>query len=110
MVAMAYVAIMDDPSNPIRKVKRIIRALSASSAKTVTVTIRKDGKDFTFKTEAGQFRSDCVSYYSDWNIVAADRREFERVFGRGAHYRPEDILRIEYARSVLYESEVSENE
>jgi len=45
-----------------------------------------------------------------WSIVAADRREFERVFGRGAHYAPEDILRIEYARSVLYESEVLENE
>ena len=110
MVMAEYMAIMDNPSNPVHRVKRIMYAVSASSAKTVTVTIRKDGRDFTFKAEADQFRCDCVSYYSDWSIVAADRREFERVFGRGAHYAPEDILRIEYARSVLYQAEVSENE
>ena len=107
MVAAAYKEIMDNPSYPVHRVKRIIRAVSASSAKTVTVTIRKDGKDFTFKTEAHPFRSDCTSSYNDWNIVAADRREFERIFGRSAHYGPEHILRIEYARSVLYEETVA---
>jgi hypothetical protein len=80
-------------------------AMNASSAKTVNVTICKNDIDFTFKAEADQFRRDCESHYSDWNIVAADRREFERRFGRNAHYGPEDILRIEYARSVLYQAE-----
>ena len=103
MVAAEYKLIVENPSNPVHRVKRIMRAVSGSSAKTVTVTIRKDGIDFAFKAEAFQFRSDCTSYYSDWNIAAADRREFERLFGRGSHYGPEDILRIEYARSVLYE-------
>ena len=28
----------------------------------------------------------------------------------GAHYGPEDILRLEYDRSVLYEEEVTDNE
>jgi hypothetical protein len=56
---------------------------------------------------AEELRSDCTCYYSDWNIVAADRKEFERLFGRGAHYGPKDILRIEYARSVLYENETA---
>jgi len=105
MVAAAYEAIIANPANPIHHVKRIMRTVSASSAKTVTVTIRKDGTDFTFKAEASQFRSDCTSYYSDWNIAAADRKEFERVFGGRANYKPEDILRIEYARSILYERE-----
>jgi len=105
MVATEYRAIVDNPSNPIHLVKRIMRAVSASSAKTVTVTIRKDGTEFTFKTDPKELRSDCTSHYSDWNIVAADRKEFERVFGRSARYGPEDILRIEYARSVLYEME-----
>ena len=103
MVAAAYQEIIDNPSYPVHRVKRIIRAVSATSAKTVTVTIRKDGRDFTFKTEAAQFCSDCTGHYSDYNIVAADRREFERIFGCSAHYGPEHILRIEYARSVLYE-------
>ena len=107
MVAAAYTEIIENPSYPVHRVKRIIRAVSASSAKMVTVTIRKAGKEFTFKAEAHQFRSDCTSHYSDWNIVAADRREFERIFGRSAHYGPEDILRIEYARSVLYEGTVT---
>lgn len=105
MVVAAYSAIIDNPANPVHLVKRIIRATSASSAKTVTVTIRKDGVEFTFKTDAGEFRSDCTGHYREWNIMAADRREFERLFGRSAHYGPEDILRIEYARSVLYENE-----
>lgn len=105
MVAAAYKEIIDNPSNPIHFVKRIMRAMSDSPAKTITVTIRKGGVDFTFKTEAREFRSDCVSHYSDWNIVAADRREFERLFGRSSHYGPADIVRIEYARSVLYEKE-----
>lgn len=103
-VAKAYKAIIENPSNPIHRVKRIMRAVSASSAKTVTVTVRKDGVDFTFKAEAGQFRCDCESYYNNWFSAAADRAEFERLFGRGARFGPEDILRITYARSVLFEN------
>jgi hypothetical protein len=105
IVAAEYAAILENPLNPVHRVKRIMRAVGASSAKTVNVTICKDDIDFTFKAEAAQFRRDCVSHYSDWDIVSADRREFERRFGRGAHYEPEDILRIEYARSVLYQAE-----
>ena len=103
MVAAAYAAIIENPANPVHRVKRIMRAVSASSAKTVTVTVRKDGAEFTFKAEAGQYRSDCTNTYNDWHIAAADRKEFERIFGRGIKYGPEDIIRIEYARSVLYE-------
>ena len=105
MVAAAYKELVENPSNPIHYVKRIMCAVSESSAKTVTVTICKDGKDFTFKTDPRELRSDCTSHYSSWNIVAADRREFENLFGRSSHYEPEDIIRIEYARSVLYEKE-----
>ena len=105
MVAVEYAAILENPLNPVHRVKRIMQAVGALSAKTVTVTICKDDVDFTFKAEAREFRLDCTSYYSDWNIVAADRREFERLFGNHAHYGPEDILRIEYARKVIYQAE-----
>ena len=106
MVAAEYKELVENPLNPIHHVKRIMRAILATSAKTVTVTIHKDGKEFTFKTDPRELRSDCTSHYSDWNIVAADRHEFEKLFGRSAHYKPEDIVRIEYARSILYEKEV----
>jgi len=109
MVMAAYKEIIDNPSNPVHYVKRIMRVMSVSSAKTITVTIRKADTEFTFKTEAREFRSDCTSSYSNWNIVAADRKEFERLFGHD-HYRPEDIVRIEYARSVLYEKDIIKEE
>ena len=102
-VAAEYKALTDNPANPVHRVKRIMAAVGASSAKTVTVTICKDGVPFTFKAEAGQFRSDCTSSYNEWNIKAPDRKEFERLFGRSGRYTPEDIVRIEYARTVLYQ-------
>jgi hypothetical protein len=104
MVEAEYAAILASPLNPVHRVKRIMAAVGAS-AKTVTVTICVNDIDFTFKAEAAQFRSDCTSHYSDWNIVAADRKEYERRFGRSARYGPEDILRIEYARSVIYQAQ-----
>jgi hypothetical protein len=104
-VAAEYRALVDNPANPVHRVKRIIAAVSGSSAKTITVTIHKDNIDFTFKAEAAEFRSDCTSTYHEWNIKAADRREFERLFGRCAQYGPDDIVRIEYARSVIYEND-----
>ena len=105
MVAAGYAALLGNPLNPVHRLKRIMAALNASPAKTVNVTICKDDVEFSFKAEAAQYRRDCGSLYSDWNIVAADRREFERRFGRNGQYGPEDILRIEYARSVLYQAE-----
>jgi len=105
MIAAEYKALMENPLHPVHRVKRIMAAVGASSAKTVTVTVCINDEEFTFKTDAGEFRRDCTFHYSEWHIVAADRREFERRFGRSAHYGPEDILRIEYARKVIYEAQ-----
>lgn len=105
MIAEEYEAIIKNPTNPVHFVKRIMGAMAVSSAKTVTVTIHKNDIDFTFKTEADSLRLDCKNTYSDYRIVAADRREFQNLFGRSAEYGPEDIVRIEYSRSVLYKKE-----
>ena len=69
-----------------------------------TLTVRKDGKELTFKTETGDLRRDCTGGYSHWHMIAADRRRFFECFGRNAEYRPEEILRITYGRSILYEA------
>ena len=104
----AYRAIIDDPQHQAHCVKRIIEATSGTGAKTFRVTIRRDGKEFTFKTEADQFRHDSDFNYSSRNIAAADRWEFEQLFkhqfGRNDYY-PEEITRIEYGRTVLYEAD-----
>lgn len=103
LVQAEYDALMADPSAPVHCVKRIMTAMRSTDAKTVNVTVCKDGKELTFKTEAHPLRGDCTSYYSSWSIVAADRRRFEQAFGRHADYTPAEILRITYNRAVLYE-------
>ena len=102
-VLAEYQAIVTDEGNPVHCVKRIMAAMKTTSAKTVNVTICKDGTEFTFKTEADSFRRDCYSYYSTWEMTATDRREFERIYGRSARYYPQEILKITYARKVLYQ-------
>lgn len=104
MAAAEYAAILGNPQHQTHTVKRIMAAVKASAAKMVTVTIHKDDIDFTFKAEAHQFRQDCTAWYGAWYIAAADRREFERIFGRNADYRPEHITRITYARKTLYQT------
>lgn len=90
--------------NPVHIVRQIMAVVNSSGAKTVNVTVRKDGKELTFKTETGDLRRDCTGGYSHWHMIAADRRRFFECFGRNAEYRPEEILRITYGRSVLYEA------
>lgn len=102
-VAAEFRALLADTTAPVHYVRRIMAAMNACSAKMVNVTIRKDGREFTFKTEAAEFRRDCQSSYNDWNIMAADRRAFHELFGRRAEYFPAEIVRITYARSVVYE-------
>lgn len=105
-LASAYQEILDHPDWPVHRVKRIMAAMNGTSAKTVNVTIRKDGVEFSFKSEATQFRRDCTSSYNSWDIAAQDRRKFEQLFGRHADFYPHEIVRITYARSVLYEADV----
>jgi hypothetical protein len=105
-VAKELIALGGNPRCQAHRVRGIMEAMRGTDAKTVRVTIRKDGQELTFKTEADQFRRDCGSYYSTWRIEAAGRREFERLFGRG-DYGPEHVLRIEYGRAVLYEAGVA---
>ena len=89
---LLYRAILADTKNPVHLIKKISAAMAATSAKTVNVTISKNGTEFTFKTEAFSLRGDCGSHYNSWSIVAADRRKFEQLFGRSADYTPEEIM------------------
>ena len=97
-------AIAENPQNPVHIVRQIMAVMNTSGAKTVNVTVRKDGKELTFKTETGDLRRDCTGGYSHWHMIAADRRRFFECFGRNAEYKPEEILRITYGRSILYEA------
>lgn len=106
---MEYQAILADTTNPVHIIKKIMSSMrQAENAKTVNVTILKDGVEFSFKTEAFSLRCDCIHDYSTWQMIAADRRKFEELFGRYASYYPQEIVRITYARKILYDSEKQE--
>ena len=98
-----YQALMQDTENPIHRMKAITEAIKASGAKTVTVTVQKDGAELTFKTGANSLTGH-RNYYSTYDIPAQDRREFERLFGRSANYTAEDIIRITYGKNTIYEA------
>jgi hypothetical protein len=104
-ISAEYAKLLDNPLDPVHRIKQIMQAVNASSAKTITVTICKNDIDFTFKAEADHVRRDTYGIYNDWCIVAADRRRFQGLFGRNASFKPEDILRIEYARTIIYQAE-----
>lgn len=90
--------------SPLHRIRGIIDAVADTSAKSVNVTVVKDGKELTFKSEAGQFCSDPGTHYSTWYIPSKDRAEFYLQFGRGADFAPEDITRITYNGKSIYEA------
>ena len=83
--------------------KAITDAVKASGAKTVTVTIQKEGQELAFKAAVNSLTGH-KNYYSAYDISASDRREFERLFGRHSDYTAEDITRITYGRNTIYEA------
>lgn len=98
-----YQKLAQDTDGPIHRMKAITDAVHSSGAKSVTVTVQKDGQELTFKTAADSITG-CRNYYSTYSMPAPDRREFERMFGRSANFGAEDIVRITYARNTIYEA------
>lgn len=84
--------------------KRIIRAIP-DRCNQVNVTMRKEGKELTFKYEARLLRMDCGKSYSTWYIPTISRCDFRVTFGDNADFKPEDISQITYGRKVLYKKE-----
>ena len=102
-LAAEYQVIVQDPDNPLHRVKAISEAIKTSGAKTVTVTVQKDGGELSFRTGTTPLRGRYNSYNTS-HIAAFDRQEFERLFGRHASYTAEDIIRITYGKRTLYEA------
>lgn len=82
--------------------KKIMNAVP-SECRMVNVTTIIDGKEMTFKYDAGQLRSDCGSHYYTWHIPAKERNEFENLYGRHADFAPLSIEKITYGKKTLYE-------
>ena len=89
----------------LHRLRDIMSAVKNTDAKSLVVTANKEGKELTFKIDAAALRRDPSSYYSDWDIPAKDRREFERTFGARNHLYPEDIVDISYCGKSIYSAE-----
>lgn len=98
-----YQMLSQDSDAPVYRMRAITDALQKSGAKTVNVTVQKDGMELTFKTSAESLKG-LKSQYSTWYIAPSDRLQFRHLFGAGSDYSAEDIIRIAYGRSTLYEA------
>lgn len=101
----AYREIEANPNNPLYKQRAIIDAVSKSGAKTVNVSIEKNGESYSFKYSAERFCRISNYQYSEWDMAAKDRPGFEELFGKYADFRPEDIASISYRGKTLYEAD-----
>lgn len=106
-----YQTLVQDAGNQIHKMKAITGAVRLCGGKMVTVmvTVRKDDVELTFKTSACALMG-YKNSYSTYDIPAADRREFERVFGRYASYTAEDITPVTYGTWTIYAAPFDQKE
>lgn len=104
MIWKHYLEIVQNPDTPLHMVKKIRYAVKNASAKSVNVTIYKDGHEETFKTGTWVFQK-FDTYYSCYDMPSADRLRFEKLFGRSAVYYPHEIVKITYGKKTLYENE-----
>lgn len=92
--------------SPMHRLKNIMETMRKSEARTVEVTLNKNGQMFTCKMEADRLRG--VPYkgiYSMHGMATESRVAFENVYGRSAQFGPEDITDISYRKKSIYSAE-----
>lgn len=98
-----YQALSQDSDAPVYRMRAITEAVEKSGAKTVNVTVQMGGAELTFKTSAASLKGLRYSY-SVYDIAPSGRLQFRHLFGTGSSYTAEDVVRITYGRSTLYEA------
>ena len=78
-------------------------AESIGDEKMVRVDVERDGKALTIRMEASELKRADSTYYATWHMDAPSRKAFAEAFGRNADLYARDIVRIGYAKRVLYE-------
>lgn len=97
-----------EADSPLHCQRKILLAMRNSPAKTVSVTIQKNGVEYTFKTKAAELCRETVASYSTYLMPAKDREQFAALFGSRASYGPENIVDITYRGKSLYRAEAYE--
>ena len=94
---------LEENKNDSRHLKRTISLAISKNCKSVNVTIIKDGKHLSFKTNPEYLRS-AHSYYSCYDIEAKDRKIYYEYFGND-DYSADEIELITYGKKILYKKE-----
>jgi hypothetical protein len=95
---------INNTESPLQLIKTIMNVMKETDCKTVNVTVIINEVELTFKTAADIFRRDCGNYYSTWDIVASDRKKFEKLYGKYANYTAKDIIKITTGKKILYQN------
>ena len=94
-----------EADSPLHRQRKILYALRNSPAKTVKVTIHKNGIEFTFRTTATEVSR---GTYSKFSMPIKELYQFETLFGSSASYAAADIVNITYMGKSLYRAEAYE--
>ena len=100
-----YREIEANHDNPLHKQRAVIEAVRDTGAKTVNVTVNKDGEEYSFKYSAERLCRYSSSDYGTYEMSAKDRQGFEELFGKYSCFRPEDITSISYRGKMLYDAD-----
>lgn len=93
-----------NPDDVIFRLAKILKAIDTNKMQMVTLTIRKDGKEMTFKYPTISIHS-CIDerWMSEYNIPAKEREIFKETYGRNADFCGKDIIKVEYGKKVLFQ-------
>lgn len=96
-------SIINNKNHPLHKARKIRVALEKSKASTVHVYIYKNDLAFDFKYDKSSLMYGVSnSYISTYNMLAPDRREYEKQFGKYTDFNFKDIYKIEYRNKPIY--------
>ena len=92
--------------SPYHRMRNIQEAVNKSEAKTVFVTVNKEGHTLSFKMVADYLsRTPYGNKFSIYGLLPQDQATFERLFGYNAKIAPEEITDISYRGKSIYSAE-----
>ena len=100
--------ILDTPNDRIHKIKHLIQALNETRHKAVQVILCRKKKVIQVIMSVEELCNP-KGYYFIRGCSQKDRATLERMFGKTAEFRIEDIQSVSYGGIVLYENVASRN-
>lgn len=104
MIYSDYIKTISDKNTNLTYAILITKAIKESKARTVNVTVCKEGKEITVKMGANWLQHLPYNYeYSSYDIIGNDLKKYESLFGiydNDIHVA--DVKEIKYRRKTLY--------